>query len=143
MTKRRGVRIEEKEEQIIRSRARSERIERVTAGLKSRKLLLLEERLRRIRIVSSQPPRDGFFLKGNLRSSSYLRSSWSFPPRPPPRRVHQRANLDPLPPRPGISQIAGSGQEASVPAIVKTISAIAPFLGQRTQIHLFPWGTAR
>src|SRR5260370_42209725 len=66
MAKRRGIGIEKKEEQIVRSRTRSERIERVTAGLKSRKLLLLEERLRRIRIVSTERHADDFFSGRNV-----------------------------------------------------------------------------
>src|SRR6266851_5918956 len=73
MTKRRGIRIEKKEEQIVRSRTRSERIERVSAGLKSRKLLLLEERLRRIRIVSPERHTDDFFPGRNIRRAGALR----------------------------------------------------------------------
>src|SRR5260370_39548412 len=67
MTKRCGIGIEKKEEQILRSRTRSERIECVTARLKSRKLLLLEERLRRTRIVRPERPADDFFPCRNIR----------------------------------------------------------------------------
>src|SRR5260370_15538334 len=66
MTKRRGIGIEKKEEQIVRSRTRSERIERVTERLKRRKLLLLEERLRRTRIVRPERHADDFFPGRNI-----------------------------------------------------------------------------
>ena len=42
MTKRGGVRVDEKEEQIVRSRTSAERVERVAARLKRGELLLLE-----------------------------------------------------------------------------------------------------
>src|SRR6266478_6659713 len=67
MAKRRGIRIEEKEEQIVRSRTRAKDIERVTPRLERGQLLLLEERFRRIRIVSPQCLADDLFASGNFR----------------------------------------------------------------------------
>src|SRR5712664_1489335 len=67
MAKRSGIRIDEKEEQIVRSRTGAERIERVAPRFKSGKLLLLEKRFRRIRIVSPERHADDFFSRGDLR----------------------------------------------------------------------------
>src|SRR5256714_12819644 len=67
MAKRRGVRIDKKEEQIVRSRTGTERIERITARFEGGKLLLFEERLRRIRTVSPECYADDLFSGGNVR----------------------------------------------------------------------------
>src|SRR5260370_16848074 len=67
MAKRSGIRIDEKEEQVVRSRTGAERIERVAPRFKSGKLLLLEKRFRRIRIVSPERHTDDFFSRRDLR----------------------------------------------------------------------------
>src|SRR5260370_24723240 len=67
MAKRRGIRIEEKEKQIICSRTCAKGIECVTARLKCGELLLLEERLRRIRIVAPECHADDLFSGRHVR----------------------------------------------------------------------------
>src|SRR2546426_7645911 len=64
MAKRRGIRIDEKEEQIVRPRTGAERIQRVTPRFEGGELLLFEESFRRIWIVSPERHADDLFSAG-------------------------------------------------------------------------------
>src|SRR5205807_4842434 len=95
MPKRRSVRIDEKEEQIIRSRTGAERIERVTTRFKGGKLLLFEERLGRIRIVSSECHADDLLSGGNvLRARAFGLGAQPLRDQPPCKFIDLRIRIN-------------------------------------------------
>src|SRR5256886_14014422 len=95
VTKRGGVRVDEKEEQIVRSRTSAERVERVAARFKRGELLLLEVSFRRTRIVIPERHADDLFACGNVRRARAFRlRAHPLGNQPPGKFIDLRIRID-------------------------------------------------